>query len=496
MMKQFHRAVLITFLFIIVVLFFWLTGLQSTQAAPDAPDYSGSLSTTKAYLTTYQVILTLNGPFDGTPPSAKWYGPSGQVSAGCAGSSNIIREYKYLYGSLVQVIDHFYISSCNREPGQYRVVVGWEIDRTFTIEARTYKVYLPLILIPPAIPQPPTAFSKLTPADETTGLPFNVSLDWDNSDGVDSYTYCYDTSDDDACTNWVNTGTTTKVDLTGLITDTTYYWQVRATNTLGTTYADGASTAFWSFTTGSGSVIPSEMVSIPAGNFQMGCDEAHNASSSCLPYVSPLHTVYLDEYQIDKYEVTNAQYAQCVVAGSCDAPSETSSWDRASYYGNPLYDDYPVIYVTWQDASDYCAWAGKRLPTEAEWEKAARGTSVQTYSWGDTAPTCTLTNYSESFSNQCVGDTNAVGSYPTGASPYDLLDSTGNVWEWVNDWYASDYYPTSPTNNPPGPASGTEKVYRGGGWANMPIDIVVSDRRYDEPDTTRDDLGFRCTLTP
>ena len=225
------------------------------------------------------------------------------------------------------------------------------------------------------------------------------------------------------------------------------------------------------------------MVYVPEGTFTMGSDKSDY-------YSYPAHNVFLDAYWIDQTEVTNAMYALCESAGACDPPNIISSYLR-TFYGNLQYADYPVNYVSWNDAQVYCAWAGARLPSEAEWEKAARGADGRIYPWGNSSPTCSLLNYHPWKGSHCVGYTTAVGSYSAGASPYGVLDMAGNVWEWVNDWYVSNYYSQSP-KNPTGPASGVYRVLRGGSWNYDEPEARSANRGKGVPDISNHDIGFRC----
>jgi serine/threonine-protein kinase len=255
-----------------------------------------------------------------------------------------------------------------------------------------------------------------------------------------------------------------------------------------------------------------DMILIPSGEFIMGGD-AKQAVESCQelyePYgdlqceigdyddEEPIHSVSLDEYSIDKYEVTNADYQICVNEGVCAPPKYSKSYTRDEYFGNPEFDNYPVIYVSWFDAQTFCEWRGARLPTEAEWEKAARGTEGWIYPWGN--------QFDGNLGNFCdrdyeyndgFSDTAPVGIYPEGASPYGVMDMAGNVIEWVSDRYGDDYFSNSPDENPQGPPKGCCNVLKGGTWkCDGKYDVRASGRSWWFPDYKYDFIGFRCAAS-
>jgi len=199
--------------------------------------------------------------------------------------------------------------------------------------------------------------------------------------------------------------------------------------------------------------------------------------------------IFLDEFYIDQYEVTNRQYAACVRAGRCNLPRLPRSVNFANYYAATEFGNHPVIWVSWQDGADYCAYRGKRLPTEAEWEKAARGPENTLYPWGKAEPTA------ESNFNYIIGDASAVGSFPQDHNGYGVYDMGGNVREWVYDWYQWDYYQTASQNNPIGPDEGVTKVLRGGSWNDVAIYVRTTSRKNFLPDSYDSNLGFRCATS-
>ncbi len=220
-------------------------------------------------------------------------------------------------------------------------------------------------------------------------------------------------------------------------------------------------------------------VYIPAGEFTMGTDHVKYVGSS------PEHKVYLNAFWMDRALVTNAMYARCVAAGRCQYLYARPGFNPG--YSNPLYRDYPVTFVSWDEARTYCSWAGRRLPTEAEWEKAARGTQALLYPWGSSPPDPTLLNFASN-----IGATVSVFRYPRGASPYGILQLEGNVRQWVHDWFDPNYYSVSPYSNPLGPKSGTNRVLRGAAFDDNERQVLVFIRFDHRPTSRGINRGFRC----
>jgi formylglycine-generating enzyme required for sulfatase activity len=226
------------------------------------------------------------------------------------------------------------------------------------------------------------------------------------------------------------------------------------------------------------------MVLVPAGEFVMGSDDSQDDAEK------PAHRVFLDAFYIDKHEVTVGRYARLLEATGAKPPMKWDTIDQAEHRARP------VVFVDWEDAAMYCRWAGKRLPTEAEWEKAARGTDGRIYPWGNDPPTPRHTKFGARWKG--YDDLLPVGSLEDGKSPYGNYDMAGNAWEWVSDWYDQHYYKTSPSQNPKGPKTSWTKVLRGG--RGLSPEDVRSWVRSNRPVLAATEQisfgGIRCARTP
>jgi formylglycine-generating enzyme required for sulfatase activity len=380
------------------------------------------------------------------------------------------------------------------------LAAGVQPARGQTGAAGETTLYLPFVMQYAGLDAP-------TPAQGATGQSVNMYLAWQfNNPRIQQprftiYLAANDPTPDQAIAADL---TQTVFDPPTFALDTDYYWQVVAKGSDG----QQAAGPVWRFHTDDNRQPRdgSALVTVPAGEFRMGCDVANAGIYGCSNNKdTPLHTVWLDGFAIDKYEVTNAQYRACVEAGKCKRPRKTQSNERASYFYDERYNDYPVLFVSHWDAQAYCGFAGKRLPTEAEWEKAARGpVDTRIFPWGNEFPDCTRANFTEDFYDDevyyCTNDTVAVGSQPAGASPYGAMDMAGNAFEWVEDSYNESYYASSPYLNPLN-RSGNYFVIRGGSYRPRLLYLRVSHRHFghhgdrvgdDSPYYRNYQTGFRC----
>jgi formylglycine-generating enzyme required for sulfatase activity len=234
------------------------------------------------------------------------------------------------------------------------------------------------------------------------------------------------------------------------------------------------------------------MVLIPEGSFPMGVPHGDRDGGRD---EYPRHDVFVNDFYIDKFELTNSRYLEFVKATNHRVPQNPKNATRNLWEGETVTEslaDRPVVNVDWADAQAYCQWAGKRLPTEAEWEKAAKGTADRRFPWGNVEPT----NKHLNFNQQWIGEKTLmpVGSYELGKSPFGVYDMAGNVWEWVNDWYDAKYYEKSPAKNPTGPETGTKRVLRGSGWQNETPTVRIFTRVDSDPTIRNESTGFRCAM--
>lgn len=250
--------------------------------------------------------------------------------------------------------------------------------------------------------------------------------------------------------------------------------------------------------TEAGTCESEDMVAVPGGPFTMGChpSEGEGEGSACGEDERPAHPVELDAFALDRTPVTLADWRRCMADRACTPPKRYEAGERHAQFcnwGQPEREDHPVNCVTWFQAVAYCRYRGKRLPTEAEWEKAARGTDGRRYPWGDEAPTCERAVMRDGQGKGCgTRGTLPVGTRPLDASPYGARDMLGNVWEWMEDWYAEGAYGEGPRKNPRGPAEGEDRGGRGGAFISGPDELRVSDRGHDVPETALGGLGVRC----
>ena len=228
-------------------------------------------------------------------------------------------------------------------------------------------------------------------------------------------------------------------------------------------------------------LLDTQMVLVPAGKFTRGSTLGDDEK--------PVRQIYVNAFYMDKFEVTVGQYARYLEATEMEEPPDWSTMNQVQHLRRP------VVNVSWEDAVNYCKWAGKRLPTEAEWEKAARGTDGRIYPWGNEAPTRLHANYGRKDWDDHLALA-PVGSFEAGKSPYGIYDMAGNAWEWVFDWYGLDYYKNGPDKNPIGPAKGIEKVVRGGSWLYVSEFLRSAHRFNAQPMNRHFGYGFRCAKTP
>ncbi len=224
------------------------------------------------------------------------------------------------------------------------------------------------------------------------------------------------------------------------------------------------------------------MVLIPAGEFVMGSPDGEGLDNE-----QPEHKVWVDAFYLDKYEVTNARYEKFMEETGRARPK---FWEQLDL---TVHSELPVVGVSWDDAKAYCEWAEKRLPTEAEWEYAARGTDRRRYPWGNAEPNAQLANYAKRWSHKFYDDRlEPVNSHEAGKSPFGVYNMAGNVFEWVADWYEIKYYMRSPERNPPGPETGELKVMRGGSWNFASEYLRTASRMKLKPLEREADIGIRC----